>query len=71
MATYYEKSPAKFAVGETVFVNDGGQWVEGEVLEVGDETILVQWQDLPDPTEYEAKEWETIHHHLPAHVVNH
>ena len=65
MSTYYEKTPPKFAVGETVFINeDGEKWDEGEVLEVGDETILVQWQDLTEPSEHPASEWYLIHHDM-------
>ncbi len=69
MATYYEKSPPKFAVGETVYINEHGEgWAEGEVLEVGDETILVQWNDLSESTEHPASEWYMICHNYPSPI---
>lgn len=34
------------------------EWVWGTVKEVGDETILVKWDDIKDPTEYNISEVE-------------
>lgn len=34
----------------------------GIVLEVGEETILIQWDDLKTPTEHEMDEFDSIYH---------
>jgi hypothetical protein len=50
-----DKKGPKFEVGQHIKVYDTDEEcvVNGEILEVGDETILVKWEDLTEPTEYE------------------
>lgn len=31
---------------------DDNRWVEGKVTGVSDEGVEIQWEDLPDPTDY-------------------
>lgn len=70
--TQKEPMGKKFEVGQRVemfdkehkIVNDEwvGATVYGEVLEVGDESILVQWDDLNElgPTEHEREDFDSI-----------
>lgn len=57
--TLTEKKLLPLGVGDDVkCFNDGMdghpvKWAYGEVTEVGDESFVVQWEDLDDPTEYE------------------
>ncbi len=52
--THYEKPPFKYAIGEEVQIwdNDTNKLVIGNITEMGDETFVVQWEDLQDDTEY-------------------
>lgn len=52
--TTYEKTGPLYSVGESIktFDKTKEQWINGEITEVGDESIQVQWNDLEDPTDY-------------------
>lgn len=61
--TQYEKT-VKLGVGDEVTHFDNGnnghpvKWVNGKVTEIGEETFVVQWEDLNEPTEYWFSEVE-------------
>lgn len=63
MATVTERKMLPLGVGDEVTTYDDGtdghpeKTVNGKVLEVGEESFLVQWDDLEDPTEYE---WQKV-----------
>lgn len=68
--TYTEKKQPSFGVNEGVYIldtqiYDKPTWIHGVVQEVGDESILVKWGDLEDPTEYELSDLPDIRHHQP------
>lgn len=52
--TTYEKIGPTFSVGQstTTYDIESEKWVNGIVEEVGDETILIKWEDLENPIEY-------------------
>ena len=57
----------KFKVGEQVTITEWKELkykynVDGEVIEVGDESILIQWPDLKHPTEYDLNDFDAIEH---------
>jgi hypothetical protein len=58
MATFTEKKNHSLGVGDDVKHYDDGRdghpikWVEGKVTQVGEETFTVQWEDLPEDSEY-------------------
>ena len=56
MATNYNdsKTGAKYSVGQSlrIYDEDYKKFVNGEVEEVGEETISIKWEDLTEPTEY-------------------
>lgn len=64
--THYEKKLPALGKGDEVKYYDDGKdghpikWVTGIVTEGGDESFVVQWEDLPDPTEYEFSKIEII-----------
>lgn len=59
---------SKFAVGDAVKIYDTietghksvTKWTFGKVTEIGDETIEIQWDDLPHPTEHSYDDFEAI-----------
>lgn len=61
--TLTEKKTLPLGIGDTVTHYDDGKdghpekWVNGVVTEIGDESFVVQWEDLEDPTEYE---WQKV-----------
>ena len=67
--TYTEKKQPKFAVGDEVFILDNRIWVKGDVLEVGYETILIQWSDLKEPTEYDLSDLPDIRNSTPGNTM--
>lgn len=62
MLTNYfdDKTGDKFSVGMPVWTIDleSEKRVEGEVLEVGEDSIKIKWEDLTEETEYERSEIE-------------
>jgi len=63
--TYTERKQPKFSVKDDVYifdteVCDPPKWVHGVVKEVGDETVLIQWDDFDDPTDYELSDLPDI-----------
>lgn len=63
--TYYEKKQPPFTINDEVCIMDTQiyqkpKWIIGIVEEVGDETILVKWADLKEPTEYELSDLPDI-----------
>lgn len=58
---YDDKVGPTYAPNQPIWTfDDDGKKVDGMVMEVGEETILVQWADLPDPSEYERQKVELI-----------
>lgn len=59
---YDDKAGPTYAPNQPIWTIDEktGSKVWGTVTEVGEETILVQWSDLPDPSEYERQKVELI-----------
>ena len=57
---YDDKTGPLYSVGQEVWTIDEqtGDKVFGKVTEVGEETIVVQWEDLKDDTEYERQNIE-------------
>lgn len=61
--TLTEKKILPLGVGDNVTHFDDGtdgrsiKWVDGVVTEIGDETFVVQWEDLKEETEYE---WQKV-----------
>ena len=57
----YEK---KFKVGEEVKTYDAEdkKTIYGKVLEVGEETIYIKWDDLKNPIEHDLTEFDDIKH---------
>lgn len=59
---YDDKTGAIYATGQPIWTvdekTDSKVW--GEVTEVGEETITVQWRDLEDPIEYERQKVELV-----------
>jgi hypothetical protein len=59
MATFYEQSPPLLGIGDDVRYFDDGKdghpqkWVNGKVTAIAEDSFEVQWEDLPDATEYE------------------
>lgn len=57
MITNYndDKKGPKYEVGQHVKIYDADdeKVVNGQVIEVGEESITVQWEDLTDSSEYE------------------
>lgn len=56
------KTGPTYAPNQPIWTIDknSGKKIDGTVLEVGDDSILVQWQDFEDPTEYERQQVELI-----------
>lgn len=54
---YDDKTGPLYSVGQSLWTIDAetSEKVWGNVLEVGDETIVVKWDDLVDETEYERQ----------------
>ncbi len=52
---YDDKKGPKYEVGQPVrtYDEDEEKMINGEITEVGDETIVIKWEDLHDSTEYE------------------
>lgn len=63
----------KYAVGEEWMTCDEttNEWVLGEILEVGDETILIKWEDLNEETEYQIHDMPRIFPSSANKVLNH
>ncbi len=61
--THYEKKVLPLAVGDLVTHYDDGtggypeKRAYGTVTEIGDESFVVQWEDLKEETEYE---WQKV-----------
>lgn len=69
--TITETRQPRFGVNDDVYIldteiYDTPKWIHGVVEEVGDETILVKWDDLADPTEYELSDLPDIRHIQPT-----
>lgn len=60
--THTEKKQLPLGVGDDVRSYDDGsdghpeKWVTGKVIEAGDHSFIVQWDDLEDETYYEWQE---------------
>lgn len=52
----------KFKVGDDVKTKDDTKYVYGKVLEVGEETIYIKWEDLQDPSEHDMSEFDLVKH---------
>lgn len=68
--TYTEKKQPRFGVNDEVYIldtqiYDTPKWVHGVVEEVGDESILVKWDDMVDPTEYWLSDLPDIRFKIP------
>lgn len=66
--TKNEPKTRKFEVGDRVklfevddYVPDGA-WCYGVVMEIGDETFTIKWEDLPEETEYKWEYYPNIIH---------
>lgn len=64
------KTGPRFGVNDDVYILDtqiynDPKWIHGIVEEVGDETILVKWDDLQDPTEYQLSDLPDIRFKIP------
>lgn len=63
----------KYAVGEGWMICDEEtqEWVNGIITEVGDETVCIKWEDLPEETEYRIDDMPRIFRDNEDKGLNH
>ena len=62
MATFYEKLPLKFGIGEDVYVFDKDlqKWIVGVVVDASDEEVDIKWGNIDHPMTYSRTDMEHI-----------